>query len=186
MPTSSLEALLDSSVSVLIAAGVWLIGCAIDAVLSGWVLLAAQYRHRGERPPGVALGGHVLGGILERSWWRSSNVIATESGLYLDPGWLGRFLHPPLLIPWTTTHVAREIHRFWTAHGYELDLGSGVIQITEGGYEALQPYLVHTSYRRHRRVKADGRQDWARSSADMARLIEDGAPQPDTLEPPPP
>jgi hypothetical protein len=82
-----------------------LVGAAISFV-SGWFSLAKLYRTR------VAFNGAKWGMQSGKMRWLANynNVLtlgANPQGLYLASMFLIRFLHPPLLIPWSEIRVRR-------------------------------------------------------------------------------
>ena len=85
----------------------WLLVCALIAVMGGWTLLAASY----PAPEALQIDSdrrfRFRSIQVRRSWFgraRYSGVMTiglAPEGLYLAPFVLFRFLHKPLLIPWS-------------------------------------------------------------------------------------
>ena len=85
----------------------WLLVGAIISYVGGWFSLAKVYRTR------VPFDGAKWGGQSGRMRWLANynNVLtmgASQQGLYLASMFLFRFMHPPLLVPWTEIKVQRK------------------------------------------------------------------------------
>ncbi len=118
--------------------GLWLFICAFFAVISGWLSLARDFR-AGQRPEGEKVMNQVkrMGVVRENM---VTHMIVSESGLYLYASLLFRFLHPPLLIPWSRVRRARKIKTLWW-HTYDFDLASITnIRVTQKAYNAISKY----------------------------------------------
>lgn len=78
---------------------IWLLACALIALIGGWTRLAEDFRSEGHAcPPRVLLGGAYMRFITHYS-----NVIRISGGsdgLALSVLLPFGFCHPPLLIPW--------------------------------------------------------------------------------------
>jgi len=84
----------------------WLLIGAIISFIGGWFSLAKAYRTR------VPFDGAKLRGQSGRMRWLTNynNVLtmgASQQGLYLASMFLFRFMHPPLLVPWSEIKVRR-------------------------------------------------------------------------------
>lgn len=120
--------------------GLWLFVCALFAFISGWVFLARRYR-ASDRPEGKKVRSQVkqIGFISER---QVTHMIVSHSGLYLYESFLFRFLHPPLLIPWSDVRLLKEFKTLWWYY-YRIDLGSiASITVTRKAYEEIRGYLT--------------------------------------------
>jgi hypothetical protein len=99
--------------------GMWLLGSAFSALISGLGFLARRFRAN-SRPEGQKVTGQVKQmGIVPEN--RVTHMIVSDSGLYLYASLLFRFMHPALLIPWREVRLVREIKTLWW-YTYELDL----------------------------------------------------------------
>src|SRR5690349_9031123 len=89
----------------------WLLIGALLAEISGWPVLARQFRTT-HRPAGSPLRHQVvaLGPTSESGVTR---IITSPAGLYLDTHPLFRFRRPPLLVPWTAIHYRSERRFLW-------------------------------------------------------------------------
>lgn len=110
------------SALVLLLVGVWWIFVLwLLSELSGWPKLAAIYR--AEQPPS---GRRLLmqGGWVGSTWYRGCLTIYTSyEGLYVSLWPIFRFREPPLFIPWSAIHNARE-KRWMFARLVEFEIGS--------------------------------------------------------------
>jgi hypothetical protein len=84
----------------------WLLVGAIISFVGGWFSLAKVHRTR------VPFNGPKWGGQSGRMRWLTNynNVLtlgASQQGFYLASMFLFRFMHPPLLIPWSEVKVRR-------------------------------------------------------------------------------
>lgn len=119
--------------------GIWLLNSAIFSMFSGWMSLADTFR-ASERPDGEQLWGQVkqIGFIPQN---RVTHMIVSPSGLYLYQSILFRFLHPPILIPWSEVQYVGPVELFWGST-YQFDLASiARIRVTQAAYEAIGKYL---------------------------------------------
>jgi len=118
--------------------GLWLFISALFAFGSGWWSLARRFR-AAARPEGQEVVGQVKKmGLLREN--RITHLIVSESGLYLYPSLLFRFLHPALLIPWSRVGQAQKIKTLWW-HTYSFDLDSTTsMSVTEDAYQAMRRY----------------------------------------------
>ena len=85
----------------------WLLVGAILSLIGGWFSLAKVYRAR------VPFNGTKWRGQSGQMRWltnynRVLTLGASQEGLYLACMFLFRFLHPPLLIPWSEIKVRRK------------------------------------------------------------------------------
>jgi len=85
----------------------WLLVSAIGSLVGGWFSLAKVYRTR------VAFNGakwKMQSGQMR--WLANYNNVLTigvgEQGFYVASMFLFRFMHPPLLIPWSEIKVQRK------------------------------------------------------------------------------
>ena len=125
-------------VPVILVAG-WLLVSTLFSFLSGWPALARRFR-AASRPSGTRLTRHVarMGQAHENG---ITGLVVSDSGLYLWTAWPFRLLRPPLLIPWSAIHGARERPMLWWT-SYEIDLaGVTWIRITPRAYEVIRPFL---------------------------------------------
>jgi hypothetical protein len=84
----------------------WLLVGAIISVVGGWFSLSKVYRTRTRVPFEGAKWGGQSGRM--RGLANYNNVLtvgATQRGLYLASMFLFRFMHAPLLVPWTEIKV---------------------------------------------------------------------------------
>jgi hypothetical protein len=84
----------------------WLLVGAVISLVGGWFSLAKVYRTR------VAFDGAKWKMRRGRMRWLANynNVLtigASQQGLYLASMFLFRFMHPPLLVPWSEIKVRR-------------------------------------------------------------------------------
>jgi hypothetical protein len=83
---------------------IWLLVGAILSYVGGWFSLAKVYRTR--VPFNGAKWGMQSG---QMRWWTNYNNVLTlgvnREGLYLATMFLFRFMHPPLLVPWSEIKV---------------------------------------------------------------------------------
>ena len=84
----------------------WLLVAAIISFIGGWFSLAKVYRTR--VPFSGAKWGRQSG---QMRWLANYNNVLTigvsPQGLYLASMFLFRFMHPPLLVPWSEIKVRR-------------------------------------------------------------------------------
>jgi hypothetical protein len=85
----------------------WLLVAAITSFIGGWLSLAKVYRTQ------VPFNGTKWRGQSgQMRWLANYNRVLTlgtsEEGLYLASMFLFRFMHPPLLIPWSEIKVRRK------------------------------------------------------------------------------
>ena len=88
----------------------WLLVGATISFIGGWFSLAKVYRTR------VPFNGAKWSGQSgQMRWLTNYNRVLTlgtsQEGLYLASMFLFRFMHPPLLIPWSEIKVRR--HKGW-------------------------------------------------------------------------
>ena len=100
-------------------------GLSLAAWIGGWSRLARHFRYLGEAPSNYT--GFVSGSV---GWirYRSCLIVGmSPSGLYLSTFFLFRFLHPPLLIPWSSV-VSRTRRGFllWKRDVFEIEAGSRI------------------------------------------------------------
>jgi hypothetical protein len=120
--------------------GLWLFMSAFFAFMSGWFSLASHFR-AASRPEGQKITSQVkhMGMVPEN---RVTHMIISEHGLYLYASFLFRFLHPPLLIPWSQVRLVREIKTLWW-YTYQLDIGQiTTLRVTRSAYDAMQSYVT--------------------------------------------
>ncbi len=91
------------------------------ATLGGWRRLSLTYPARG-----VPEGRHYTMQSAQLGGWCNYNgclnmVVAAE-GLHIVPFFLFRIGHPPLFIPWSSIHNAREWKFLWT-HRVSFEVG---------------------------------------------------------------
>ncbi len=107
--------------------------------LGGWKRLAKHYSSE-EKPTGKTWTG-VYGEVRFVSYKGALDCTANETGLFIQPGFLFKFSHPLLFIPWTEFHGARKTSMLWlqsvTAHIGEpakgrLRVAAKVIEESEG------------------------------------------------------
>jgi hypothetical protein len=84
----------------------WLLVGAIISYVGGWLSLSKSYRTR------VPFNGAKWGGQSGRMRWLANynsvlTMGASQQGLYLASIFLFRFMHPPLLVPWSEIKVLR-------------------------------------------------------------------------------
>lgn len=84
----------------------WMLVGAIISFVGGWFSLSKCYRIR------VPFNGAKWGGQSGRMRWLANynNVLTmgvSQQGLYLASMFLFRFMHPPLLVPWSEIKVRR-------------------------------------------------------------------------------
>jgi hypothetical protein len=84
----------------------WLLVGTIISYVGGWFSLSKVYRTR------VPFDGAKWGGQSGRMRWLANynkmlTMGASQRGLYLASMFLFRFMHPPLLVPWTEIKVRR-------------------------------------------------------------------------------
>jgi len=73
---------------------------------------------------------------------RVTHMVLSPSGLYLYPSLLFRFMHPPLLIPWSRVGRPRKVEVFWwSTYVYELDSTCN-IGVTANAHDAIERYRV--------------------------------------------
>jgi len=109
----NLQRLIDQHPFVLLAIfptyflWLWLLVGATISVIGGWFSLAKVYRTR------VAFDGtkwRMQSGQMR--WLANYNKVLTigvsQQGLYLASMFLFRFMHPPLLVPWSEIKVRRK------------------------------------------------------------------------------
>ena len=144
--------------SLLIAfAALWLAVTALLSVLGGWLKLASRYRD-------PELCERVIGRFSMRSislrlvpflpvnYGGCVSIRLTETGIGLSVFFLFRFLHPPLLIPWTDIEEAEQDSFLWF-DWVEFILRSGGPGIRLRGGPAIAA-LEAWRLRRHRGVPA--------------------------------
>jgi small-conductance mechanosensitive channel len=98
----------------------WLLVCVIISFVGGWFSLAKVYRTR------MAFDGEkwrMKSGQMR--WLANYNNVLTlgvsQQGLYLASMFLFRFMHPPLLVPWSEIKVRRR--KGWFFEYVTLTLG---------------------------------------------------------------
>lgn len=119
-----------------IFAGLWFLMSAFFSLLSGWWALADQFP-AAERPEGTRIRGQVkqLGLVPEN---RVTHMEVSSAGLYLYASLFFRFLHPPVLIPWSQVGKPKEVTTFWWKT-YEYDLGLiTTIRVTKRAHALMQ------------------------------------------------
>ena len=119
--------------------GMWLFISALFSMISGWWSLAEVFRATA-RPEG---GERIRSQVKQVGWVpenRVTHMVAAPAGLYLYASLLFRFLHPALLIPWSSVGKAQRISIFWWPT-YDYDLGSiTTIRVTKRAHEAIEAY----------------------------------------------
>lgn len=109
----NLQRLIDQHTGVFEAAfpiyflSLWLLVGATFSLVGGWFSLAKIYRAR------VAFNGAKWGMQSGQMRWLANynNVLTigvSQQGLYLASMFLFRFMHPPLLVPWSEIRVRRK------------------------------------------------------------------------------
>jgi|SRR5215216_5236655 len=120
----------------MIFVGMWLVMSAFFSLLSGWWSLGGQFRAN-ERPAGEKVTGQVkrMGMVPENG---VTHIVVSQTGLYLYASFFFRFVHPALLIPWSSVGRPREIKGLWWST-YEYDLASiNSIRVTQRAHEAIE------------------------------------------------
>jgi hypothetical protein len=84
----------------------WFLVGAIISFVGGWFSLAKVYRTR--VPFNGAKWGGQSGQMRLANYNRVLTLGASQEGLYLACMFLFRFMHPPLLIPWSEIKVRRK------------------------------------------------------------------------------
>jgi hypothetical protein len=117
-------------------AGLWLFMSAFFSFLSGWSALAGQFRAR-ERPDGIRIRSQVKQiGLAPEN--QVTHMVVSSGGLYLYASIFFRFMHPPLLIPWSSVGKPREVNGLWWKT-YEYDLGlTTTIRVTKSAHEQIE------------------------------------------------
>ncbi|MFQ5998742.1 MAG: hypothetical protein ACE5KO_05500 [Candidatus Bathyarchaeia archaeon] len=117
--------------------------------------MASRFRAH-SRPEGRIVKGQVIRiGLVPEH--RVTNMILSESGLYLYARLAFRFLHPAVLIPWSEIRFVREIKILWW-YVYELDIASITnMRVTKKGYEAMCNYLAKAYKTHSHSLKLTGR-----------------------------
>lgn len=117
-------------------AGLWLFMSAFFSFLSGWSSLADQFRAL-ERPEGTTIRSQIKQfGLVPEN--RVTHMVVSSAGLYLYASLLFRFMHPPLLVPWSRVGKSREINGLWWKT-YEYDLGlTTTIRVTKRAHELIE------------------------------------------------
>ena len=121
---------------LLVFAGMWLFMSALFSLTGGWSSLASQFR-ASERPEGTTIRSQVkqFGMIPEN---RVTHMVVSSAGLYLYASLFFRFMHPPLLIPWSSIGKPREVEGLWWTT-YEYDLGlTTTIRVTKRAHELIE------------------------------------------------
>ena len=118
MSPGNLQRFIDQHPSLFVAifpvyfVALWLLVGAIISHVGGWFSLSKIYRTR------VPFSGGEWGGQSGQMRWLANynNVLtlgANQEGLYLASMFLFRFMHPPLLIPWSEIEVRRSKRWFF-------------------------------------------------------------------------
>ena len=111
----------------------------INSHVSGWKTLAKHYPSD-DTPSGKAWTG-VQGTVGFVSYKGVLNCTTNESGLFIQPGYLFKFGHPLLFIPWSEFHEARTTSILWLTYVSarigqpkkgRLRLAANVIEQSEG------------------------------------------------------
>ena len=118
--------------------GLWLFMSGLFAVISGWFSLAQDFKAM-NKPAGEKITGQVKQfGIVPEN--RVTHMVLSNSGLYLDASVLFRFMHPPLLIPWSRISAPSVGSFLWSNH-YNYDLASLCsIRVTERAHHAIERF----------------------------------------------
>ena len=121
---------------ILIFAGLWLFMSAFFSFLSGWSSLASRFRAL-ERPEGIRIRSQVKQiGLAPEN--QVTHMVVSSAGLYLYASIFFRFMHPPLLIPWSSVGKPREVEGLWWK-SYEYDLGlTTTIRVTKRAHELIE------------------------------------------------
>jgi hypothetical protein len=128
------------------AVALWVGVCGLLGLLSGWPLLAREYR-ASNRPSGHTLHGQVsrVGIVPEHN---ITGMVISQDGLYLWTHWAFRVFRPALLIPWSHIRSLRERKFLWHKW-YIIETERPIpIVISEKAYEAIRPHLpalLHTA-----------------------------------------
>jgi hypothetical protein len=117
----------------------WVAVTSLLGFLSGWPMLAREYR-AANRPSGTTLRGEVsrIGIVPEHN---VTGMVVSEQGLYLWTLWPFRLLRPPLLIPWANFQNVRQGKFLWRKW-YVIETETAVpIAVSAKAYEAIRKYL---------------------------------------------
>ena len=119
-------------------AGMWLFMSAFFSLISGWWSLAQRFR-AAERPEAERITGQVKQmGIVPEN--RVTHMVLSDSGLYLYASLFFRFMHPAVLIPWSSIRKPRKIRMlWWSTYQYDLDSVNS-IRVTQTAHDAIERY----------------------------------------------
>jgi hypothetical protein len=126
MAPNHLQQFIDQHPSLFIAIfpayfiALWLLVGAVISFVGGWFSLSRVYRAK------IPFNGAKWRGQSGQMRWLANynNVLtlgASENGLYLASMFLFRFMHPPLLIPWSEIRVRKS--RGWFFEYVTLTMG---------------------------------------------------------------
>jgi hypothetical protein len=107
-------------------AGLWFGMLATIAQLGGWTSLARQFAVRA-LPAGKRL--RFQSAAIREHYWAPVNygscltLVVCEQGLGIGIGWLFRFRHPPLLIPWSEFRRTEQKRFLWVFRYVVTDIG---------------------------------------------------------------
>ncbi len=128
-------------------AGLALFGCFIlfaIAFLGDWSLLAGHFRAR-HRPKGPTF--YFRSACVGSAGYRLMlTIVVSEEGLYLAVLFPFRFMHPPLLIPWSEITDVHE-SKLSSLSNYYLSIGHpewASLVVYGDVLEAIRPHLKHT------------------------------------------
>jgi len=90
----------------------WLGIVALVSVAGGWRRLAREFPAF-HRPEGLDLRGRSLHINPLTNYNGCMRVTLSSAGIYLEPVWLFRFCHPPVLIPWEKAAPMQSGRALW-------------------------------------------------------------------------
>lgn len=111
-------------------AGLWFGMLAAVARLGGWSSLAKQFQVP-TLPPGKRF--RFQSASFLKHYWAPMNygscltLVVSEEGLGMATGWLFRFCHPPLLIPWSEFRRLEQKRALWVFRYVKADVGEPVL-----------------------------------------------------------
>lgn len=110
MPPNNVQRFLDQNFVAIFPvffATIWCLVCAVISIVGGWFWLSKVYR---TRAPFSGSTSKMQSGQMR--WFTNYNNVLTlgsdQRGLYLACMFLFRFMHPPMLIPWSEIKVTRK------------------------------------------------------------------------------
>ena len=87
--------------------GFWLLLNFIVSRLTGWARITAHYRNTGDFP-GKVWRSQTITTRWGMGYKGGANVGADTRGLYISFGFLFRFGHPPLFVPWEDITISEK------------------------------------------------------------------------------